>query len=134
MSDPEYAVADLTNVPVTSMADVPAVHDEFDPLDVLDVDEALSTDRLRPKVWRVPPGERMGAHGHETQEEFYHVLRGRFAVRIGLPGDTEPGTAFAASSDVVREYENVGEEPGLVLVVAAPPVDEGGIPEAEMVD
>ena len=134
-----YAVAPLEAVPVTDMADVEAVPEQFDPLDVRDVDEALGTAALKPKVWTVPAGAYMGAHGHPTQEEVYLVLAGRFEVRIGPPGEEEtreagPGTLFRAAPHVARGYENVGEGPGRVLVVAAPNVEERGIPAAELGD
>ena len=139
MTDEGYAVAPLEAVPVTDMADVAAVPERFDPLDVHDVDEPLGTTASKPKVWTVPPGAHMGAHGHPTQEEVYLVLAGRFEVRIGPPGEAEaceagPGTLFRAAPHVARGYENVGEGPGRVLVVAAPNVEEDGIPAPELED
>lgn len=130
-------VPHVDEVPVTSTADVEAVYEEFDGLDVRDVDEALGTEEMKVKVWRSPPGETIGVHGHSRQEELYYVLDGTFSVRIGPLDDTEtvevgPGAFFAASPEMVREYESTGTEDGVVLVVAAPNVDEGGIPEHEM--
>lgn len=79
----------------------------------------------------------MGTHGHPTQEEFYYVIDGTFRVHIGPPGKTDthevgPGTVWAASPEVARGYENIGDEDGRVLVVAAPNVPKGGIPESEL--
>jgi mannose-6-phosphate isomerase-like protein (cupin superfamily) len=137
MVESGYAVVDRQDAPVTHMADVEAVHDEFDALDVRNVDEPLATEEMKVKVWTIPPGKRMGAHGHERQEELYYVLQGTFDLRIGPPDEAETvqvdeGTFFAASPGLVREYTNVGEDDGRVLVVAAPNVDEDGIPEHEL--
>lgn len=137
MVESDYSVVHRDDAPVVSMADVDEVPEEFDPLTVRNVDEALQTEELTVKVWTVPPGAHMGVHGHERQEECYYVLRGTFEVEVGPPGDTEtveagPGTFFAASPEVARGYENVDDEIGTVLVVSAPKVEDRGIPEAEM--
>lgn len=134
----DYALARVEAVPLLRMAEVAEVPEEFDGLGVRNLDrEALGTDEMKVKVWRVPPGDRMGVHGHSTQEEVYYVLDGRFEVRIGPPGETErrevgPGTVFAAGPGVARGYENVGDVVGRVLVVAAPNVEDRGIPEDEL--
>lgn len=133
-----YNVAHVEDVPVVRMAEIDEVAEKFDRLGVQNLDEAaLDTEEMKVKLWHVPPGERMGVHGHPTQEECYYVLDGQFRVHIGPPGATEthearPGAVFAASPDVARGYENVGEEPGRVLAVAAPNVPERGIPEHEL--
>lgn len=133
-----YTVSHVDDVDVVRMAEIEEVHEKFDPLGVQIIDEtALGTEEMKIKLWHVPPGETMGTHGHPTQEEFYYILEGRFAITIGPPGQTEtyrgrPGTVFAASPDIARGYENNGEEEGRVLVVAAPNVSESGIPEDEL--
>lgn len=132
------AIAHVEEVPVVRMGEFDDVPSEFDRLGVRHVDdEALATEEMKVKIWHVPPGDRMGSHGHRTQEEFYYVLAGEFEVVLGRPGETErhraePGTAFAASPGVARGYENIGDEEGRVLVVAAPAVPEPGIPESEL--
>lgn len=134
-----YAITHVRDIPVLRMADIDEVPDQFDRLGVQNIDEQhLATEEMKVKIWHVPPGERLGPHGHRRQEEVYYVLEGIFQVSIGQPGETdtyeaEPGTVFAVSPEMVRGYENIGDEPGRVLVVAAPNVDEGGIPEHEMV-
>lgn len=138
MGEPAYGVTHVEDVEVRRMADVDGVPAEYDRLGVRNLDEAaLPTTETKVKLWGLPPGERMAPHGHGTQEEVYYVLAGRFELRIGPPGRTErrevgPGTVFAAAPGVVRGYENVGDEPGRVFVVAAPAVDEGGIPPEEL--
>lgn len=133
-----YTIAHVDDVSLTRMAERDDVPDEFNRIGVKNVDdEQLETEEMKVKVWHIPPGERMGVHGHPTQEEFYYVLDGTFRVYIGSPGDTDtydvgPDTVFAASPDVARGYENIGDENGRVLVVAAPNVPEGGIPEPEL--
>lgn len=140
MVESGYRVAHVEDVPILRMAEVEDVPDEFDQLGVVNLDEeALGTEEMWVKIWDVPPGSRMGIHGHTSQEEFYYVIRGTFDVHIGPPGATdthrvEAGAVFAASPGVARGYENVGEEPGRVLVVAAPKVEEGGTPEQELME
>jgi len=96
-----------------------------------DLGEALGTERARVKIWRFPPGDEMGFHTHDTQEEIYYVLEGTFEVKIGPPGDiethtVEAGGAFAAQPSIGRGYRNVGDEEGVVLTVASPDVDDPG--------
>lgn len=132
------AITHVGHVPIVRMAEIEDVPEKFDRLGVRHLDEeALGTEAMKVKVWHVPPGDRMGKHGHPTQEECYYVLQGEFEVYLGPPGETEthdagPGTVFVASPDVARGYENVGDEAGRVLVVAAPNVAEPGIPESEL--
>lgn len=117
------------------MAEIDGIPEKFDRIGVQNLDEEyLETEEMRVKLWHIPPDERMGIHGHRTQEEFYYVLEGTFRVHIGAPGGTDthevgPGTVFAASPNVARGYENIGDGDGRVLIVAAPNVSEGGIPE-----
>lgn len=138
MGSDGYTVAHVDEVPLVRMAEIDEVSEKFDRIGVQNLDEErLDTEEMKVKIWHIPPGEEMGVHGHPTQEEFYYVLEGTFRVVIGPPGETDtyevgPGSVFAAGPDVARGYENVGEEGGRVLVVAAPNVSEGGIPEHEM--
>lgn len=133
-----YTVSHVEDVDVVRMAEIDAVHEKFDELGVQNLDEdRLETKEMKVKIWHVPPGESMGTHGHPTQEEFYYILEGEFEVTIGPPGETEtyqgrPGTIFTADPDIARGYENIGARAGRVLVIAAPNVAEGGIPEHEM--
>lgn len=133
-----YTLAQVDDVPLLRMGEIDDVPDDFAPLGVQNLDEEeLNTEEMKVKLWYIPPGERMGTHGHTTQEEFYFVLEGNFRVDIGSPGDTDthqvgPGTVFAASPEVARGYENIGDHEGRILVVSAPNVSEGGIPEREM--
>lgn len=134
----EYNVAHVDEIPVIRMAEIDDVPEKFDRIGVQNLDEErLATEEMKVKVWHIPSGEQMGIHGHSTQEEFYYVLDGTFRVHIGPPGETEihdvgPGTVFAASPDIARGYENIGDDEGRVLVVAAPNVSESGIPEKEL--
>ncbi len=140
MVDSRYNVTHVDDVPIIRVAEIDEVSEKFAPLGVQNLDEvALETEEMKVKLWHIPPGEQMGSHGHSTQEEFYYVLEGTFRVEIGRPGDTDahevgPGAAFAASPDIARGYENIGDEDGRVLTVAAPNVPEGGIPEADLVE
>ena len=135
-----YNITHVDDVPLTQMAEIEAVDEKFNRLGVQNLDEEkLGTEEMKVKIWIIPPGERMGVHGHPTQEEFYYILEGYFRISLGPPGKTDtleagPGMVFAASANVARRYENIGEENGRVLTVAAPNVSEGGIPEQEMIE
>lgn len=138
MASVGYAIGEVDDVPLLRMEEIDDVPEEFAPLGVQNLDdEELDTEEMKVKVWHIPSGERMGTHGHATQEEFYFVLEGTFRINIGPPGETNthqagPGTVFAASPEVARGYKNIGDEEGRILVVSAPNVSEGGIPEREM--
>lgn len=89
---------------------------------------------MKVKMWHISPGDRMGIHGHPSQEEFSYVLDGPFPVYIGPSGETDsqqagPGAVVAASPEVARGYENIGKEPAGMRTGAAPSVPEARIPE-----
>lgn len=138
MVESGYNVSSVDDVSVIRMEEVEDVPEEFDRIGVQHLDEkTLGTEEMKVKVWNIPSGERMGVHGHPSQEEFYYVLEGQFRVHIGPPGDSDSyevgtGGIFAASPEIARGYENIGDEPGRVLVIAAPNVPEHGIPEADL--
>lgn len=138
MVESGYSVTHVDDVSILRMAEVDDVPEKFDRISVQNLDdEELGTEEMKVKVWHIPPGEHMGVHGHPSQEEFYYVLEGQFRVHIGPPGETDTyeigtGSVFAASPEIARGYENIGDDSGRVLVVAAPNVPEHGIPEGEL--
>lgn len=120
-----YEVVHTAEVPVTDLANVDAADSE---LSVRNVDELLDPDGLKVKLWHLAPGESMPYHAHAEQEEVYFVLDGTFELTIGRPPD--PETAEAGSGTFVRvdpedgrDYENVGDDSGVVLAIATPAVE-----------
>lgn len=140
MVESGYNITHIDDIETLLMADIDEVEEEYDAIGVKNLDEQeLGTENMKAKIWEIPPGERMGIHGHSEQEEFYFILDGTFEVSLGPPGQTEsyevqPGGAFSASPEVALGYENISQEVGRVLVVAAPRVEERGIPEAELIE
>lgn len=122
---------------------------EFGPekldLDWRELEPVLGLDRMRVNLWYFEePGDEIGYHAHETQEEFYFVLEGRFSVKIGHSGETDieevgPGAIWTADPDVgrgTRFLGNDGEE-GVLLAVGTPDEDDPGLnphvlPEKEL--
>lgn len=138
MDTSAYQIGDVDEVDILRMSEIEDVPEQFDRIGVQNLDETpLDTEEMNVKIWHIPPGDEMGVHGHSTQEEFYYILEGTFRVEIGSPGNTEryeaeAGTVFAASPDVARGYENIGESEGRILVVAAPNVSDPGIPARDL--
>ncbi|MFB6197300.1 MAG: cupin domain-containing protein, partial [Halobacteriaceae archaeon] len=38
---------------------------------------------MRPRLWRVEPGDQLRYHVHEQQEELYHVVKGTGQLIVG---------------------------------------------------
>jgi quercetin dioxygenase-like cupin family protein len=119
-----YHVTRLADVDEQSMVGIDQFPDRYRMLS-----EALDLSEMRANVWYFEPGEALVFHAHETQEELVFVLEGEFELTIGHPGEEEthelgPGSMYAASPDVGRGIENVGDTEGSVLAVGAPAVDD----------
>lgn len=140
MVESGYSVTTVDGIPTVRMDDVDEVSDEFAAIGVKNIDdEELETEEMKVKVWDIPPGAKMGLHGHSSQEEFYYILRGTFELYVGGPDEfetyeMEPGGMFAVSPEIARSYTNIGDKVGKVLVVAAPNVSERGIPVKDLFD
>ena len=82
--------------------------------------------KTRPSVWTYEDGESNDPHYQREQEELYHVLSGRFEMRVG-----EEVTELAASDVVVVEPAAVRQltcqEAGEVFVVGAPNVSDDAV-------
>lgn len=119
-----YHVTRLADVDEQSMVGIDQFPDRYRMLS-----EALGLSEMRANVWYFDPGEELVFHAHETQEELVFVLEGEFELTVGHPGETEthdlgPGSVYAASPDVGRGIENLGDTEGSVLAVGAPAVDD----------
>jgi len=126
MSEPE-----LTNdyeVYTQDWDDAYAFGSEFEEGVNIDLIEALDMDEMRPRLWRVGPGEKLSYHYHEEQEELFYVVSGTGQMLIGedkelveIPegGFIKPGVSTP------RSLRNDTDEDVVWLIVGAPPVFEG---------
>jgi uncharacterized cupin superfamily protein len=94
----------------------------------IDLIEALGMEEMRPRLWRVEPGEELSYHYHREQEELFYVVEGTGQMLIGedeeyveIPegGFIKPGVRTP------RSLRNDTDEDVLWLIVGAPPVLEG---------
>ncbi|WP_254543981.1 cupin domain-containing protein [Halomarina pelagica] len=124
-----YEIVHTDDVPITDLSQI----DEVPPdLDTRAIDEALGTENLKVKLWYFDPGEEIQYHAHAEQEELYYVLQGTFSLKVGKSGEEEiveagPGTFYAAGPMTGHGHRNVGDEPGIVLALGAPAVDDPGL-------
>jgi mannose-6-phosphate isomerase-like protein (cupin superfamily) len=126
MSEPE-----LTNdyeVYTQDWDDAYAFGSEFEDGVNIDLIEALDRAEMRPRLWRVEPGEKLSYHYHEEQEELFYVVSGTGQMLIGedkelveIPegGFIKPGVSTP------RSLRNDTDEDVVWLIVGAPPVFEG---------
>ena len=94
----------------------------------IDLIEALGLDEVRPRLWKVEPGEKLSYHYHNEQEELFYVVSGTGQMLIGedkelveIPegGFIKPGVRTP------RSLRNDTDEEVIWLIVGAPPVFEG---------
>jgi mannose-6-phosphate isomerase-like protein (cupin superfamily) len=67
------------------------------------------------------PGDKVPLHVHHRSREVFLCLKGRFALRWneGTTDETtlEPFDMIDVPVGVYRQFENVGQEPGLLLAI-----------------
>jgi mannose-6-phosphate isomerase-like protein (cupin superfamily) len=69
----------------------------------------------------VPRGEGQPRHVHALEDEFLHVLKGRFGFWCGDEYvELEQGGCIALPRDVPHQFRNVGSTTGKLLVVVTP--------------
>ena len=69
----------------------------------------------------VPRGEGQPRHVHALEDEFLHVLKGRFGFWCGDEYvELEQGGCIALPRDVPHQFRNVGNSTGKLLVVVTP--------------
>lgn len=89
----------------------------------------LGIDEMRVNVWYYEPGDKTAYHAHRQQEEVFYVLAGEFELMLGDPDEKErhrvgPGTLYAAGPGVGHGHRLIGDEPGTILAIGAPAVDD----------
>lgn len=73
-----------------------------------------------------PPGGGPPPHCHDDSDETFHVLDGRYEIRLGEQTHTVgPGDTVFGPRGVAHGFRNVGPETGRLLCVATP----GGMEE-----
>ena len=75
-----------------------------------------------------PPGDNPGLHAHETSVENFFCVRGRFEITWGDEGEhntvLEPLDFISVPPGVCRNFTNVSDEMGYLLVVIQAPDGE----------
>ncbi len=68
-----------------------------------------------------PPGNGPPPHYHTQEEEWFHVLEGRFAFFKDQAWTEVPeGTAVFLPRNSIHTFKNVGDRPGRLLVTTSP--------------
>jgi quercetin dioxygenase-like cupin family protein len=69
----------------------------------------------------VPPGEGPPLHVHSREDETIYVLEGDLRVKLGDElSATPPGSFVFIPRGMAHTFQNVGEQPGRILVTFAP--------------
>lgn len=100
----------------------------------VDLVSELGCVEMRPKMWYLSPGDEMGFHRQDVQEELYYVVRGPGRLRVGDEvRDVEEGTAIRVPPETPRQILNDTEDEHdhVWLVVGAPPVEDDGLPPTD---
>lgn len=124
---------DVERVDLTDNDDIPVAHD------MKPIGDALGLDNVRARVWYIEPGDQIGYHAHEQQEELFYLAEGTLSLKVGRSGETETveaeaGTWWAAGPKVGHGHRNVGEETCVVFAFGAPSVDDVGLDPHELAD
>ena len=125
----EYEVLDTEDVEEVDLSEMEEVPPD---LNMRPVGEHLALENSRVQIWYFEPGEEIKYHAHGEQEEFYHVLRGEFSLKLGRSGETEtyevgPGAFWVAGPETGHGHRYLGDDRGAVLAVGAPNVDDPGL-------
>lgn len=94
----------------------------------IDLIEALDMDEMRPRLWRIDPGEKLSYHFHEEPEELFFVVKGTGQILIGPDKkfvEIPEGGFIKPDMSTPRSIRNETDEPVILLIVGAPPVFEG---------
>lgn len=72
-------------------------------------------------VEETPPGNGPPAHFHTREDEWFHVLEGRFSfLKDGEWSEVPVGSAVYMPKGAIHSFKNVGESVGRLLVTTAP--------------
>lgn len=86
----------------------------------------LQPEKMRSSVWDYEAGESNNRHYQNEQEEFYHVLSGRFRMEADDETvDLAEGDTVVLAPDVERRLTALEE--ARVLVVGVPNVKDDGV-------
>ena len=126
---PHYEVVDTDDVPLQDLSESTEMPPD---LNIRAIDAALGTEQIGVKLWYFEPGEEIGYHAHNEQEELFYVLEGEFSLKLGESGEEEyveagPGTFWVAGPEMGHGHRCVGDEQGVVLAIGAPYVDDPGL-------
>lgn len=94
----------------------------------IDLISELDHEHLRPRLWRVTPGEKLSYHYHEEQEELFYVVKGTGQMLIGEDKELveiPEGGFIKPGIRTPRSIRNDTDEDQIWLIVGAPPVFEG---------
>jgi quercetin dioxygenase-like cupin family protein len=73
-----------------------------------------------------PPGEGPPLHTHTREEETIYVVSGDFRWQLGDElSDAPPGSFAFIPRGVAHTWQNIGEQPGMILVTFMPAGMEG---------
>lgn len=101
---------------------------DFEEGENIDLIEALGHEHLRPRLWRIPPGEKLSYHYHEEQEELFYVVKGTGQMLIGEDKERveiPEGGFIKPELKTPRSIRNDTDEDVIWLIIGAPPVFEG---------
>lgn len=124
-----YDVVNETDVPRTDLSEDDSA---FPTAAVRIVSDELDTEQSNVRLWEFEPGEEIGYHAHAKQEELYYVLEGEFSLKLGPSSEEEyvevgQGTFYVAGPETGHDHRCIGDEPGRVLAIGVPPVDDLGL-------
>jgi len=126
MSDPE--LTDDYEMYVPDWDDSMAFEIEFEDGVNIDLIEELGMEEMRPRLWRIEPGEKLSYHYHEEQEELFYVVKGVGQMLIGEDREyveVPEGGFIKPGVRTPRSLRNDTDEDVIWLIVGAPPVFEG---------
>jgi len=124
-----YDVVDEEDVPWTDLSEDDSV---LPTMRVKILSDVLDTQKSNVRLWEFKPGDEIGYHAHAEQEELYYIVEGEFSLKLGPSGKEEyievgPGTFYVAGSETGHGHRCIGDNPGRVLAVGVPPVDDPGL-------
>ena len=95
------------------------------------ITDVLELKTMRGKFWFIPPGESIGLHKHEVQEEIYYQIKGPGKILFGESGEevveVPEGSIVSVPPETWRQIVNDTDMEHTWLIIGAPPVEKDGI-------
>ena len=94
----------------------------------IDLIEELGMEHIRPRLWKIQPGEKLSYHYHNAQEELVYVVKGTGQMLIGEDKERveiPEGGFIKPGIRTPRSLRNDTDEAVIWLIAGAPPVFEG---------